>query len=303
MKNYYADNPFFRISDDTADFFGPNLTQYFPQQEGPEEQERARREKERKDIRERLSRRLINRVWQNPKPEDVKAITTPIYELWDNGIPKDSSNPNDRWPASGPPWLFPSVRLAMRVDLFRSKDLDVFINRAKLEQLRLVERLAKEAASESIIRKNAQEISREEQIDFASLSGSMITEWEDQLSYLGAAVEMARAFVVSMNAVREVVSSQSEAVTRPPNAEIKLKTLVLWWKQRDHQFSGSANGTFDGLYNWVQSMNGRVLNSNGRPILQESLRTKFNGRAKDEVEDCTDHDYQLLDTLWRELET
>lgn len=83
-----------------------------------------------------------------------------------------------------------------------------------------------------------------------------------------------------------------------PNIEVSLELLCSWWKSRNHGFNDFSNGTFDGLYDWVNSVRDSLKNSQGKSINRESLRVKYNENSPTKnVEESPI--YEQLDELYK----
>ncbi len=280
MNNDYASNPYFQITDDVADFFGPNLTQFFPEQEGPEDEERPRREAERQRIR-------------SLRGMELTAHVATVHDVWDNGHIKPDGT---RWPASGPPWWFPSVALAMRTDLFRDQDLQVFVGRAHLEAMRALERLTTMADTSEAVAANAgaefdaevvrltaiADAQHGEELDFnpndpfnISREGWInyaVTEWKQSVMQYHAVPTLVRVFVEAMETVLAV---RGKPVAYKAPVSVSLDALCCWWRERNFEYAGNAPGSVGGLKYWIRDNPNDVLNTRKEAVTELSIDKTF----------------------------
>lgn len=184
--NPYAENFHFLISDNLADFFFPD------RQEGQSHEEYALAKGESKNV--------AMAQW--------KTWAKQTHDTWDNGIwYSDEKGKKQRSDPYGPPWYFPSTRLAMMTDLFRPSDLDVFDTRAKLIGARSHEYLAKLEPTSYAVVKDAEKV-----YDSKTVSGitrerwieHQVEEWRDTMLQRTATVEMSQAFIQAIEAIRTI---------------------------------------------------------------------------------------------------
>ncbi len=215
-------------------------------------------------------------------PRDVTIAET--YNCWDNGYPIDDDS-GKRYKPSGPPWFYPSTRLALQQDLFRDEDLRLFILRAKLESGRTLDRRSKLFRSRSDVVKFANQqydgvvehgINRAEWISF------QVAAWSEAVEEERAIAEMVLQFISAIDAVLSIRLAHPSKVIPPIRCSIDC--LCCWWRDRGYRVAKHAPGSQLGLISWLQSNQQQVVTkTSGLPFTAEDIRKKFNTELEPET--------------------
>ncbi|MCO6466715.1 MAG: hypothetical protein J5I53_08880 [Bradyrhizobiaceae bacterium] len=194
------------------------------------------------------------------------------WDQWDNGIVIEESD-GQRYRPSGPPWFYPSVRLAMNTDYFRDSDIELFITRAKLEGGRALDRLQKLDKSQAEVEFRVQAeaessggLSPELQLDL------MVKNWRTEVGMNMAIPGMVTTYVQSLEAVLQVRSRSAKYL---PTVLVSLDLLCYWWRCGSIVHADHEPGSKEGLMAWIRDTNPRVRNMRGELITADGIRKVF----------------------------
>lgn len=209
MNNAYASNPYFRVTDDVADFFGTA---------------------EQSEVERSRMRRLLHK----PLPEDEQAWVRRITATARLHFPEDDTKVADtvasmqrllaktkkrledvhaQWKEYfNAPVAFPSVSLLSRSDLFADEHVQHLIRYARVQAANIAERLLSLPEQWGVVVTETYD-GKEYQIVQGSDIADTQQEWDSMLRRMHAAIELARLYAETATTVLEIRNNPMQSTS------------------------------------------------------------------------------------------